>query len=461
MRLPAWLKGRLEPELRPHRHGLYFAFFNALNWQVGAGTPTVLFMEQLGATSAEVGLVYGWIFLLTPVQVLSTVLLPRYGFKKLTLAGWGARGWFLLVPFGIALWAPTHPASWMVPAMIMAMFGYSLSRAVGAAAITTWLYALIPESVRGRYWATDQMLSGVAGVGTLVVCAGIFAVLPPYASFAIQYLIAMTGAWMAFRFLDKLPDVERPRTLDLDEVARRTPQLMTHPGDFRTYLWVAVGYFVLTTPVIPFAAYYLRATTGLTTSHIFVFTMLQYLGVIAGNAYMRPRIDALGSRPFFRLALWSYVLIAAAWWLFLQFGGGLRLILPVLYFLLGVGSGVWTATNINHLARILPAEDRALPIALHSALTAFLGGLSPVVWGLFLGRGGTGAVDAGSFQLFFIVVLAGVLALLPVVARLRERGGPVEPLLGGSWLLRPFRGITYLVNLVDRRPAPPDEPPPR
>ncbi len=45
-----------DPELYPYRHGLYFAFYNALNWQVALGTPTVLFMQQLGANSFEVGL---------------------------------------------------------------------------------------------------------------------------------------------------------------------------------------------------------------------------------------------------------------------------------------------------------------------------------------------------------------------------------------------------------------------
>ena len=46
------------PELYPYRGGIYFSFFNALNWQVAIGTPTVLFMQQLGANSFQVGLVF-------------------------------------------------------------------------------------------------------------------------------------------------------------------------------------------------------------------------------------------------------------------------------------------------------------------------------------------------------------------------------------------------------------------
>ena len=153
-----------DPELYPYRRGLYFAFFNALNWQVATGTPTVLFMAYLGADSFQTGLVYGWTLLLTPVQVLATVLLPRLGFKRLTMAGWGARSWFLLVPLVLALLARQGTAPWMISAMVAAMFFYSLSRSVGAAAITTWLQGLVPESVRGRYWSTDQIMGGTASI---------------------------------------------------------------------------------------------------------------------------------------------------------------------------------------------------------------------------------------------------------------------------------------------------------
>ena len=34
---------KADPELMPFRPGLVFAFFNALAWQIGIGTPMVLF----------------------------------------------------------------------------------------------------------------------------------------------------------------------------------------------------------------------------------------------------------------------------------------------------------------------------------------------------------------------------------------------------------------------------------
>src|ERR1044071_6299239 len=92
-----------DPELYPFRPGLVFGFFNALTWQIGIGTPMVLFAERLGATPFQVGLAYSFVFLLTPVQIAATALLPRFGFKRLSLGGWSARSVFLAIPIALTL----------------------------------------------------------------------------------------------------------------------------------------------------------------------------------------------------------------------------------------------------------------------------------------------------------------------------------------------------------------------
>jgi hypothetical protein len=57
---------RTDPELAPFRPGLVFAFFNAIAWQIGIGTPMVLFAEELGATPFQVGLAYSFVFICYP-----------------------------------------------------------------------------------------------------------------------------------------------------------------------------------------------------------------------------------------------------------------------------------------------------------------------------------------------------------------------------------------------------------
>ena len=448
-----------DPGLHPYRQGLYFAFFNAMNWQIATATPTVLFMAWLGADSFETGLVYGWPLLLTPVQVVATVLLPRLGFKRLTLAGWGARSWFLLVPLGLALSAPAEPAKWMIHAMVAAMLCYSLSRSVGAAAITTWLQGLVPAEVRGRYWSTDQIMGGTASIATLLLCAATFTWLPASAAFAVQYAFSITGAWLAFRCLRTLPDIARPTVMSLAKIRADTPRHLFGPGPFRPYLWLAVTYYVVMIPLVPFGAYYLKIEAGISSAVIMGCTIIQYAGVIAGNWFMRSRIDRTGARPFFRAAFVLCGVVAAGWLAGLHWRPALPWLLPGLYFLLGAGSGMFTAANVSYLAKILPEAERALPVSLHGALCFFTGGLAPIAWGLVLkGGGDLPSINPVAFEVFFLVTLLGAGVLVLLANRLKETPGHVDPVLEGDWLFRPFRVVASLIRLAEpARPPPPED----
>jgi MFS family permease len=447
-----------DPGLHPYRQGLYFAFFNAMNWQIATATPTVLFMAYLGANSFETGLVYGWPLLLTPVQVFATVLLPRMGFKRLTLAGWGARSWFLLVPLSLALLAPASPAPWMIHAMVAAMFCYSISRSVGAAAITTWLQGLVPAEVRGRYWSTDQIMGGAASIGTLLMCAATFTWLPASAAFSVQYLFSIGGAWLAFRCLRALPDIARPTVMSLETIRVETPRHLFGPGRFRDYLWLAVLFFVVTIPIVPFGAYFLKVELGVSSAVIMGCTIVQYTGVITGNWFMRSRIDRTGAKPFFRASFVLYVFVAAGWLAGLHWPRTLFWLMPALYFLMGAGAGIFTAANVSYLAKILAPGERALPVSLHGALCFFMGGIAPIAWGLVLKGGGVlPAINRLAFEGFFLFTLVGALVLVLLANRLKEDPGQVDPLLEGDWLFRPFRVVASLVKVAEpARPRPED-----
>ena len=85
-----------------------------------------------------------------------------------------------------------------------------------------------------------------------------------------------------------------------------------------------------------------------------------------------------------------------------------------------------------------------------------------MIWGLLL-KGGEGrGVDASVFQWFFVSVLCGAVVLSSLIARLPEdKGHPVEPIVIGNAILRPFRAMTYLASLVEppKRAAAPKKSP--
>jgi hypothetical protein len=444
---------KTDPELVPFRAGLFFGFFNALVWQIAIGTPMVLFAERLGASSLQVGMAYSFVFLQTPLLVFATALLPRFGFKRMAMRGWAARSLFLAIPLYLAILAPDIGQPWMVNAFIWSVFFFSFFRTLGASALTPWFFGFLPAKVRGRFFANDQMISGISGVGTLVACAALFAFMPIYTALLIQYGIAVIGSVLSYGALNRLPDIAKPTTISLASVLRDTPRHMLAPTPFRHYLWLATWYTVTITSIPPFSAYFLKVDAHLSSGRIMLFEVLRFLGVIAGAWLLRRRIDHTGAKPFFLVSLLLYGCVAVFWWLYLRglMGGGA--VLFGIYFVVGLGAVCWNVANLNYLPRIVPTGDRPLFISIHAAVTAFLGGCAPIIWGLFLketNADGSPGINATVFQWFFVFLLVSFSVLSVLVSRLKEdTKTSVEPLIMGNALLRPFRAASYMVNLID------------
>lgn len=443
-----------DPELVPFRPGLRFAFFNALTWQIATGTPLVLLAEQLGASPAQAGLAYSFVFLLTPVQILSTALLPRFGYKRLTLGGWGLRSYMLVVPITLTVLAPLlGERAWMVPALIASCFGFCLLRAMGMAASLPWFFAILPAGLRGRYFGSDQLIGGLSCMACLVTCAVLFIILPPYPALLVQYLLAATGSWLSYRALRCLPDGPPPPALGLRGIGVGLRRLAFTAGAYRAYLWQSVLCYAATTPFAPFAAYHLKSVAGLPLGLIMIFELLRYSGSALAAWALRRRIDRAGARPFLFLSIALYAVLAIYWLVFLHNGAGGLAGLVFAYLTMGAAGTCWMIGNLAYLPKLMSADDRTLGLTLQGALAALAGGLSVTAWGWALrAEGGGSGMNLVAFQWLFVTALLACVYLAARLVRLPEPDAPdIEPLLPGSLLLRPHRAVSYLVNLVDPR----------
>lgn len=448
--------------MRPLRHCLRFAFFNTITWQIALSTPLVLFAEQLLATSGQIGVISSLVLLLTPIQILSTVLLPRLGYKRLMLSGWGIRSFLLLVPISLALVAPRLGVQpWMMPALIGAVFVFCVFRAIGLAATLPWFYAIIPPVMRGRYFASESAMAGVASVLILAVSAGSFALMPIYAALALQFGFALAGSVWSWLALRKLPEGPTPQPTDLAFVFRSTPRLLFTPSSFRRYLSLSLGCAIFTAPIAPFVAYYLKSEQGFPASWIMVLEILRYIGMVGAAHLISRRIELVGARPYMLAALALYLVLGAYWLVRLQgfLDGGVGLVFT--YGVLGMAATCWGVGNANYLPKVAfsqgASHDHTLILALHGAFTALAGGLATLGWGWLL-RPADGRVglDHAGFTVLFVCVLAGAAWVSYRLARRPEpEADAAEPLMVINTVLRPWRAAAYLINLTEPLPRVP------
>jgi hypothetical protein len=452
--------------LRHVRAAIAFAFFNAMTWQVALGTPMVQFATSLGASAFSVGLAYSFVFLLTPVQVLSTSLLPRYGFKRMMLSGWGTRSMFLLPAVVLAWMAPAQGTPLQVAIFIGSVFLFTFFRSIGSCAWLPWMNSLLTSGNRGRYFATDQAVSGAAGVLTLILCAESMRLLPLYTAFLVQYIFAFVGSWFAYLALSRLPDVAKPAAMSLREVAVETPRILTGRGVFRTFLVIGVVAWVVAPAIPPYCAYFLQVETHVSLSQILWFTTFQYCGTIAAALFIRNRIDRLGAHPFFFAAGAIYAVVIVFWIGVLGGGGGGTPAMGASYVLLGSAAACWQSAINKHLPLVVDPARRTLAYSVHGAATSLVSGIAVALWGLAIrGASGVPSVNSGGFQVFFLVGLASMVVVVLLVSHLPAGAGTGRPVLLGGVLLRPFRGLTYLASLVlpgdEPEPASPTEARPR
>lgn len=443
-----------DPALAPFRSGFKFSFCNAITWQIATGTPLVLLAEQLGASPAQAGLAYSFVFLLTPVQIVSTLLLPRFGYKQLTLGGWSLRSFMLVVPIALTVLAPLlGERAWMVPALIASCFCFCLLRAMGMAASLPWLFSILPENLRGRYFGSDQLIAGLSCMACLITCSALFVLLPIYTALLVQYLLAALGSWLSYGALKRLPDGPRPPPFGLRSIGEGLRRLAFSPGPYRRYLWMTVLCFVATTPFAPFAAYHLKSVAALPAGLIMLFELLRYSGSAVCAWALRRRMDRVGARPYLFLSVAVYAALSVYWIFFLRHDIGGRIGLVLAYLALGFAGTSWMMGNLGYLPKVMDADDRTLGLTLQGALASLAGGLSVTVWGWILRPPGlpTG-MDTVAFQWLFIVALATCILLAVRLVRLPEPDAPdVAPIQPGALLLRPHRAMAYLVNLVDPR----------
>ncbi len=407
--------------LRPFRPGFWFGGFNGLTWMVCLGTPMVLLAQHLGASAFQVGLASSFVFLLLPIQVVSTAALPRFGFKRQMVAAWLARSVFLAIPVFLVWNDFDDPAPWMPSLLVWSVFGFCLCRAFGTAAHLPWMAAILPLDLRGRYFATEQAITSVVGVGTLLGCATLFATLSSRSAFTIVYVSAFAGALLAVWNLTRLPAAPAPASPPLGQMAGKAFRLCTTPGGFRHYLALRLLSSVVPTSLAAFAAYYLKANRGLPASEIMAFTAAQFAGQIAGAGGIRSWIDRWPLSRFFQIATVLIALVNLFWLALLLGIDALEPWLGFAYLIFGMGMGMTNVTHFTYLPELATERERPITMAIFTAALGLLAGVAPMVWGFFLrGTDPAPGMVLDNFILFFGVGAALSLVLLVLYAHLPD-----------------------------------------
>ena len=431
-------------------NAFWFATFNALSYPIILSSPMILFAKSLNASATVLGIVAGMMPLLVIFQIPAASHIARVGYQRFVYAGWGLRVMFIFAMALIPVAGSFLAQATQLALLLLLLFCFNLSRGISSAAWLPWITTLIPESLRGRFLATEATLVSVANFTTLALAALCLGASPSPWQFSLLFFISAVMGALSLRYLKRIPDAEVPAAERVSNQPVPWLELAAYPP-FRRLLIYIIGWSVAYGGVSTFTVSYLKAATTMTDGAILLLTGLAFLGGLAALWLFRTRIDQFGSKPVIGVSLLGWLLIIAGW---LLLATGLYPPTFSLVLTLNLAMGfVFTLINVNNtrLAMTLtPAMGRSHFFALYSVVSNVSLGLSPVLWGLAIDVFGSRTfqwqqMTWDRYGFYFVGVLVAFVVNAALALRLVEpKSATIDQLLRDLLIVSPQRSLLRL-----------------
>jgi MFS family permease len=396
-------------------HSHWFNLFNAIAFQVMMGAPIVLFAKSLGASSTVLGIIAAFTPLMTVMQLPAARFLDRYSYRQFVLSGWGLRTVFIFIVAVVPLLAFLDNTS-KLAVLLAALFIFNLLRGISSAGWMPWIAALIPEPVRGRFLARDQLFTYVGSLVSLVASAVVMhGKVVPW-EFSVVFLISALGGTVSLWFIKRIPDA--PSTEATARSSHPVPWLaMLRYEPFLRLLVFNLLFMVVIGSLSVFTVEYLREFQKFDDGLVLVLSGVSFVGPILSLMLTAGIIDAVGSKPILRFGLAGFAVVLTGWLLIA--GGVLRCTVPLvagLNFLTGLAAANFNVANTRITMATMPEMGRNHFFALFTVITSLGLGAAPVMWGVTLDAIGAYEVATGWFTWRRHSFYFGVLLLIDIAA---------------------------------------------
>ena len=362
--------------------------YNAINtlcWGIVTGVPMQLFLKDLHAAGTVIGVLVAIPSFTQLLQLWVGPLADRLGYRRFALFGWAWRIAIVLalVPLVLARdWLVEQgvPPVALVVAVLVLLVAFNALRTVSNSAFLPWYSVIIPEPVRGRFLARENIAGTLGGMGVALISWAFFLWNPP-GVYALLFGIAALFGVLAIACVDRFPPPPPPlprEQVEKAQVSWRT--LMTRPFTAQLTLnllwalamsasgvcWVGVlrdvGHCDASVPAI-------LPMVGAWTALL----LLPLVGRVVDHTGNRPALGVAAILASTHLALWALL----AWGL-LPFGWPALILIQTFA---ACGGALFGLASQRLLMSVVPAEQRGQGFAFHGVVCGVAGGLFPIAWG--------------------------------------------------------------------------------
>ena len=426
------------------------------------GSSFVLFLNQIGFNKTQIGGLLSLLPFLGLTALFAAPWVAQRGVKRVYLIFFGARNIFVF----LLLFSPAVYLRWGTTGTFLYIAGlmsfYALFRAIGETGHYPWQQEYIPNTIRGKFTATSNIISNIARLIAVSFAAYVVGLSTDLGRFMLLFalggIFGLGAVWAASRI---------PGGAANPQVKSKRPDFrgMAQSLRDRSFFAFLIGVGMLTLinlPIFSFVPLFMREEVGLSDSYV-VWLQTGVLIASMGTGYIWGwAADRYGSKPVMLSGVIAKAILPVFWLVMPRGASTSFLIALLISFWQGFAAQGWWIGHTRLLfVRIVPTKQKTAYMAVYYAWIGLVGGASRLISGALLDRFAglsrqVGFIQVDAYTILFVAgILVPILSLL--VFRFVRADSPVSlaslleslSMAMSSWQSSPF-SVTNL--LVMKRP---------
>jgi MFS family permease len=413
------------------------------------GSAFVLFLDILNFSKPQVGLLLSLLQFSSLVALVVAPWVARIGYKRVYIGAFGMRtlvtAGLLSIPWIIMSGSQT---TFVFVAAIVALF--AILRSIGITAFFPWAQEYVPNAIRGRFSASNNLITSLVGLIAVAIAGTILDQIS-----GLNGYLVLFGAAVFFGMLALWTASHRPggAPAPKDDPASRNIKDAIRDRDYIRYL---AGAGLMTFAIVPlnsFVPLYLQEQVGISVGGVVYVQTGILIGALLSTTFWGWAADRYGSRPIMLVGTVIWALLPICWIIIPRNGDLGFYIALAIAFAQGVANMGWVIGGQRLLYnKIVPPAKKTGYMALFTAWMGVTGGLSLLIGGLLVQ---VSAGLSGQFLLFSLdsytgLFLIGFLLIILSIQLLKTVRGDDQFTLDefANLFLRgnPFMAVTSMIR---------------
>ncbi len=362
------------------------------------GSVFVLFLNALGLSKGQIGILLSFMPFAGLIALFIAPRVARFGYKRTYLTFWGLRNvvtaFLIFTPWVVVNFGEDTAVSYV--AIVVA--GFAICRAIAETGKYPWVQEYVPNHVRGKYTAVDNLFTTLVGIVAVATAGFVIERNTDLSGFILLIGIGVTfglvSVWAYAHILGGAPVAQgaKKKKRDLGDALR--------DRSFRNYLFGIALMIVATIPMTSFLPLFMAEEVGLRDSYVIFLQTGTLVGGLISVYIWGWAADRYGSTPVMFTGILMRIFLPVLWLVLPKNSPWSLYAALAIAFLQGVAKMGWAIGSARLLfVRVVPPEKKSDYMALYYAWIGVVGGLSQLLGGWILQYSQDLSLDLSLFAL--------------------------------------------------------------